>query len=102
MKPLYLQEFPDYDDTLPTLEGFDDYSWHNDSCPSLGKELPNGDFICIYLDYKDKNLSDFADLEGENYARFRVGNEKQSGDYEVLFESNDWAEIEQFIKELKL
>lgn len=101
MKSNYLHEFPRFDDTLPTLEGFEDYSWHNDACPSLGKELPNGDFICIFVDYKDKELSDFADLEGDLYARFRVGNNKSDGDYEVLFQSNNWEEIEQFVKNQK-
>ena len=96
----YLKHFPDFDDTLPTLEGFEDHSWHNDACPSLGKELPNGDFLSVYVDYKDKERSDFADLEGDRYARFRVGNHKESGEYEVLFQSNEWADIEAFIKEL--
>jgi hypothetical protein len=98
----YLQQFPEFDDTLPTLEGFSDSSWHNDACPSLSKELPNGDFICVFIDYKDKERSDFADLEGDSYARFRVGNHTVSGEYENLFQSNDWADIEKFIKEQAL
>ena len=100
--PKYLHEFPDYDDTLPTLEGFSDSSWHNDACPSLGKELPNGDFLSVFIDYKDKERSDFADLEGDSYTRFRVGNHRADGSYENIFQSNNWTDIEQFIKELKL
>lgn len=94
----YLTEFPMFDDVLPSIEGFHDSSWHNDSCPSLGKELKNGAFISVFVDYKNKELSDFSDLEGDNYYRFRVGLTNQIGEYIVLFESNSFDEIRVYIK----
>ena len=56
MKPLYLQEFPNYDDTLPTLEGFSDSSWHNDVCPSISDDNDSDPEECIFIfcDYKEK------------------------------------------------
>lgn len=68
----YLQEFPHFDDVLPTLEGFHDSSWHNDACPSLTMELPNGNYWQIFIDYKDQNLSDFADIDPTDYKRFAI------------------------------
>lgn len=95
----YLKEFPMFDDVLPSIEGFCDSSWHNDSCPSLTKELPNGDMICFYIDYKNKKLSDFADLEGDLYKRFRLYLYplNREDDYKVLKESDDLNDILKFI-----
>jgi hypothetical protein len=97
----YLEQFPHYDDTLPTLEGFYDSSWHNDACPSLTKDLGGEKYLQVFCDYKDKELSDFADLV-EGYARFSVfyQDHEQDLNAELLFESNNWADIEKFIKEL--
>ena len=103
MKPLYLQEFPSYDDTLPTLEGFEDSSWHNDACPSLIKYLEKDTYLQIFCDYKNKELSDFADILGDDYARFSVSyfNPEQDLNSQHLFQSNDWADIEQFIENIE-
>lgn len=68
----YLNQFPSFDDTLPTLEGFEDSSWHNDACPSLTKEMPNGFYWQIFVDYKNQNLSDWADIDPEDYHRFNI------------------------------
>lgn len=92
----YKNEFPDYDDTLPTLEGFEDCSWKNDVCPSLcetGKE-PD-DAIFIFCDYKNPELRE----NGANQPRFVVL--KGYGNYPCLFETNDWLEVENFIKSYK-
>jgi hypothetical protein len=98
----YKNEFPRFDDTLPTLEGFYDDSWHNDACPSLCKDLGNDRYLKIYIDYKDKERSDFFDVMDEFYFRFGVYLDKPMEEFnaELIFQSNDWAEIEQFIKEL--
>jgi hypothetical protein len=45
MKRTYLSEFPNYDDELPAIDGFEDSSWHNDACPSLTKELGGDRFF---------------------------------------------------------
>ena len=100
----YLEEFPRFDDTLPTLAGFYDSSWHNDACPSITKDLPNEHYLQIFIDYKDKAEGDFYDVPAERYFRFKVyldkPEEQENADF--LFQSNNWAEIEKFIKELKL
>jgi hypothetical protein len=98
----YKTAFPRFDDTLPTLEGFYDSSWHNDACPSITKDLGNDRYLKIYIDYKDKERSDFRDMEDEHYFRFAVYLEKPEEDCnaEFLLQSKDWAEIEKFIKEL--
>ena len=44
----YIKEFPDYDAPLPTLEGFVDDSWHNDTCPSLFNATYNLKLWCEY------------------------------------------------------
>lgn len=100
----YKTEFPHFDDTLPTLEGFYDSSWHNDACPSICKDLGNDSYLKIYVDYKDKAKSDFFDVEDEFYSRFHVYLDKPEEDLnaELLFQSNDWEEIKQFIKGVKL
>ena len=45
--------FPDYDDVLPMLKGFEDVSYKNDSCPSIHKELSKDVYLILYCDYKD-------------------------------------------------
>jgi hypothetical protein len=45
----YLKEFPDYDAPLPTLEGFSDDSWHNDTCPSLVNPALGLKLWCEYI-----------------------------------------------------
>src|SRR5690606_19746669 len=52
--PRYQVEFPRFgilDVQVP--EGFCDTSWHNDVCPSFSKELPNGNFLRIFIEYPD-------------------------------------------------
>ena len=58
---MYLTEFPDFDYALPTLRGFHDDSWHNDTCPSLACTLTyhtihgdvDGARVKIWVDYAD-------------------------------------------------
>ena len=98
----YMHEFPRFDDTLPTLEGFEDSSWHNDACPSITKDLGKETYLQIYIDYKDKAQGDFYDVEDEDFSRYQVRLDKPNEwmSSKFLFASNDWAEVEQFIKEL--
>lgn len=77
--PLYLQEFPDYDDTLKMIPGFKDTSWHNDACPSISKlyefsKVKSGvptDYIEVFQDYKDPERSEFGG-QGTAYQRYSV------------------------------
>ena len=91
----YKTAFPDYDDSLPVLDGFEDCSWKNDVCPSIceaGKE-PD-DALFIFCDYKNPELRE----NGADQPRFVVS--KGYG-YPHLTCSNDWADIERFIKTYK-
>lgn len=89
----YKQEFPAFDDVLPTLEGFKDSSWHNDACPSLIKELGNENFLQVFVDWKNKEMSDFADLMGNDYGRFVVMLGLSNGSTEDILITNDWDEV---------
>lgn len=95
----YIEEFPRYDDKLPTLKGFEDSSWHNDACPSLMKHIDDkGTFIQIFCDYKNKEESDFADLDGDAYRRFSVMLANAETDWNVaLYESNNWDDIVEYL-----
>jgi len=94
----YKHEFPRYDDELPTLNGFEDSSWHNDACPSLMKHIDDSTFIQIFCDYKDKDNSDFADLEGDSYNRFNIMLANAEKDWSIaLFESNSWDDIVEYL-----
>lgn len=92
----YLDEFPRFDDVLPTLEGFHDSSWHNDACPSLTMDLPNGFRWQIFVDYKDQNESDFADIDPANYKRFAIslfddeGFQHQGENFDTFEELTKW------------
>jgi hypothetical protein len=98
----YLYEFPAFDDVLPSLEGFEDSSWHNDACPSLTKELGNGNYLQIFIDWKNKEMSDFADLEGDNYGRFSVQLNFDDGNREYLLTTNNWDEVQFLTENFKL
>jgi hypothetical protein len=51
----YRTEFPDFDYDLPSLEGFFDQSWHNDTCPKLVRE--DGDVtVTVWCDYADAGM----------------------------------------------
>jgi hypothetical protein len=62
--------FPRYDDTLPVIEGFSDYSYKNDTCPCIGKEVNKDEYIMVYCDYKNPNKSE--SYTGGDYYRFFV------------------------------
>jgi hypothetical protein len=58
----YMEEFPDYDDTLTLPEGWQDISWHNDSCPSFERKFGDVNYR-IYCEYKDpKKRESLAEL----------------------------------------
>jgi hypothetical protein len=87
----YLKEFPDYDAELPTLDGFVDDSWHNDTCPSLFNATYNLKLWCEYenpelrvgtkrfiLYYQDieESLNDRLILESDNLDDIKKAIEK--------------------------
>jgi hypothetical protein len=100
----YKDEFPRYDDELPTLNGFEDSSWHNDACPSLMRHIDKaGTFVQIFCDYKDQAESDFADLDFAIYKRFSIMLANSEQDWSVaLFESNNWDEIVEYLSRFNI
>ena len=104
----YKQEFSNYDDELPTIEGFFDCSWHNDSCPSImgyfnptTKQVDgeNEPFIQIYIEYKNPELRDYKGIQ-----RFHVlTNMNPDSDLngELVISTDSWSDVLLTIKELK-
>lgn len=48
--PKYRQEFPDFDDDPVLPPGFEDVSWHNDTCPSWWSKSRR---VIAFVDYKN-------------------------------------------------
>lgn len=88
----YLKEFPDYDAPLPTLEGFSDDSWHNDTCPSLVNPALGLKLWCEYVN-EDKRES-----EGARYALHR----HDDSDNLLILESDSLDDIKKAIDEATL
>ena len=63
----YLQEFPNYPEPLPEIEGFEDISYRNDICPSLGKEIQDQVYLTLFCDYP--KLED-RETQGLRYSLF--------------------------------
>lgn len=84
--PNTAREFPDFDQTtLPAIPaGFEDVSWHNDSCPSFLNEKAG---LIIFTDYADPALREF-----EEGPRFNL-NTWDNGNCDTLRESDDWQDI---------
>jgi hypothetical protein len=92
---LVKEAFPNYDDVLPMLEGFEDCSYKNDSCPSISKELGEEIRLMLYCDYKNKYKRE--DREGFRYClSFEMSmilcNSK------ILLLSDDIMEVKRFIE----
>lgn len=86
----YRREFPDFPVAdWPTVipDGFEDSSWHNDSCPSLHDATRE---ITIMIDYADADVREHPDTT-------RYGaTQGENGE----FYTNDWNEMLQFIASL--
>jgi hypothetical protein len=54
----YREEFPDFDDELPVIEGFEDRSWANEQCPCLINEELH---LLLFVDYKDPERSEWPE-----------------------------------------
>lgn len=89
-------EFPDYPlSDLPAMpEGFADSSWYNDTCPSYLDEVSG---LKIFIDYVDP-----AKRECASDTRFNVQRDADDGSYEVVFQSDHWAAVLNFIQAEKV
>lgn len=84
-------EFPDFDaTTLPAIpEGWTDTSWHNDICPSFN----TGKGTYVFVDFADIELREF-----DGCKRFSVHTDPEvTNSNDVLFESDDWADVLKFV-----
>jgi len=92
--PKYQREFPDFgelDVALPP--GFTDESWHNDAMPSFAKELPNGYFLKLWIDYADQSKSEVPMI-----SRFSLGLYNQDMEHITdLKYVDDIADINDFV-----
>lgn len=52
--------FPDYDAQLPTIDGFADSSYGNDTCPSIHNETLGLTIHCDYADEAKRNRRLYA------------------------------------------
>jgi hypothetical protein len=99
-KPTYKTEFPEFgelDVAIP--EGFEDVSWHNDAMPSFALPKGDGTYLRLWVDYKDREMSD---INHEPYFRFALSH----SDAEMMFISdvafdNDFSNILTAIDEWK-
>ena len=90
---LYLREFPDYDAELPTLNGFVDNSWHNNTCPSLINDKFG---LILWCEYADENKRECG---GARYVLHRLDDDDN---YSSISESDNLADIRKAIEEATL
>jgi len=87
----YREEFPDFDPSwLPAIpEEWVDISWHNDACPSFKTTCDR----IVFIDYPNKK-----DREIPTTTRFTVTAATEDDESMVLFMSDDWAKVIEFIE----
>jgi hypothetical protein len=93
----YKNEFPLFDYELPNLgDGWEDNSWHNDSCPSLDYPLRGEEIVRVWFDYADPNR---RECEGKQYILAKgIYGETLTG----ILESDDLEEVLSYIEQNKL
>lgn len=71
--------FPDFDDTLPEIDGFEDDSWGNDTMPSMFDAARR---LKLFVDYKNPERSEYPDarISGE-LKRYQLQLMSDDGDY---------------------
>ena len=90
----YQTEFRDFVLDVEIPEGFEDQSWHNDVCPRFDKQLPNGNWLVLWVDYLNPE-----DREYPKEKRFVVALfDDEYTHIETLLESDSWQEIVDFVK----
>lgn len=103
----YEKEFPHFSGVeMPTFDGFDDTSWHNDACPSFEKKMGNGLAIRLWVDHPDPQKRDGADF-GNLPFRFAIDLMK-NGECETTLVitddlyalKDDIAKVEELVNEI--
>ena len=64
----YKNEFPDYDYEIILPEGYEDISWHNNVCPSIGIYINPVAMVVIWCHYEDPSKRE----TGEDGSQFLV------------------------------
>lgn len=90
----YKYEFPHYDDVLPSIDGFEDDSWHNDVSPSMRYKLFANTYIKLWCDFKDTEM---REIGGKQYTVTHYS--EDNFDYVPMFSSDDIEEVKKFIKQ---
>ena len=88
-------QFPDFSEPLPELEGFSDSSWFKNGAPSISKDLDKTSCLTVFIYYPNKE-NDFQ-IEGCKYKLFR-----QETEDEFICASDDIEDIEQAIHAYQL
>lgn len=100
--PRYLQQFPQFDDPLRMIDGFQDDSWHTDTMPHITKFLKNGvnnytgRAVEVYQDYLNPSLIERKPYELAKFGaheRFTVRFvDAEKWTPEMLLTTNSWDE----------
>lgn len=108
--PRYQRRFPDYHGDFHLLDGFQDNSEWNDTCPKIEHTVMDGKegyaSVIVWQDYAD-NEKEFSEhySEDTDYKRYFVTVELPNDDSFLAVESNDWnvaaAEAKACVKELE-
>jgi hypothetical protein len=89
----YLNEFPNFDYVIPNLgKGWEDNSWHNDSCPSMDYPLAGEEIVRIWFDYTD------PDMREAGGKQFILAKGIYGETLEPILESDNLDEILSFIE----
>ena len=93
-------EFPDYDGEFHLPKGWEDNSWHNDTCPHISKRVEHPDLeieVNVWQDYVNPDKREYGD-EYERYV-FEVYVHGHDYDYTVMWRRTDnWNEIERLME----
>jgi hypothetical protein len=97
-----LSEFPQFaGESLPTMPlGFEDSSWHNDTCPSFSRYL--GDacgsvFLIIFIEHSDPSQREFPETQRFSLMLMDCG----TGDRVHVVDSNNWDDVLAYLESHK-
>jgi len=101
----YKLAFPNFDDELPMIEGWEDSSWRADSCPSISRPVPSTHQeldLQIYVDYKDPALREHPGILRYSLLDVRGNWTDEESDSITLCDSDSWEEILEAVKAFDL
>lgn len=103
-RPQYLQEFPNFDCDLrghfPKEQGWEDTSWHNDTCPSFHLRSK---MVSVYVDYLDPEKRESGDESADRFTFVQTNPRGEypsdgSGPYRSC---NTWDEVTEVLSGLR-